>query len=231
MLVVIQQTPQGTLGAVLSAVIVVLSLVGLTLHSDFYAGKCRRDYWVYYTNQSNLLVFLYFALLSPLLYANPALRTLIPHAEYALMLCIMLTHIVYHHLLAPFINEDTPYALHTQDSRFAHADSIVQHYVVPLLTFLYWLLCSPDKRTLGMADGVLWLAFPCVYAAYVLVRARLRGFIHQTKSAYPYPFLDVSLLGSRRVAFACCLMLLGGAMAGLLGVFLVHAPALLCKFF
>ena len=227
MLVFTPTTPQGALGAVLCAVIVVLSLVGLTLHSDFYAGKCRRDYWAYYTNQSNLLVFLYFALLSPLLYTYTALRILIPHAEYALMLCIMLTHIVYHHLLAPFLEEDTPYVLHAPDSRFARMDSAIQHYAVPLLTFFYWLLCSPGKRMLGLADGFIWLAFPCAYAVFVLIRARIRGCIHQTRSAYPYPFLDVSLLGARRVAFACTLMLLGGSMAGLFGVFLVQAATFL----
>ena len=198
-LVVVPSTPQGQLGAVLSALIVVFSLVGLTLHGDFYAGICRRDYWAYYTNQSNLLVFVYFALIAPLLYADTRLSAFIPHAEFAVMLCIMLTHLVFHHFLAPFITQETIYTPHTPDARIASADSLVQHYVVPLLTLAYWLLCSPGKNQLTLIDAFLWLLFPLSYAGFVFLRARLRGTIHRTKSAYPYPFLDVVFFGRRRV--------------------------------
>ena len=194
-------------GAVLCALIVVLSLAGLTMHSDFYAGVRRRDYWAYYTNQSNLLVFFYFAILSPVFYSNKALHPLIPHAEYALMLCIMLTHLVYHHCLAPFAAQDTDYTPHVSHSRLVHADSAVQHYAVPLATFAYWLLCSPGKRALDAGDAVYWLVFPLSYAAFVFVRARVCGTIHGTRSAYPYPFLDIGRFGIKRV-FRLCRMLL-----------------------
>ena len=215
------------LGTVLCALIVVFSLIGLTLHPDFYAGIPRRDYWAYYTNQSNLLVFLYFALVSPLLYASAALRALIPHAEYALMLSIMLTHLVFHHFLAPFIEEKTIYSPYAPDRRIARADSAVQHYIVPLTTFAYWLLCSPGKRALDALDAVIWLAFPLGYVAFVLIRAHIRGTIQHTSSAYPYPFLDISFFGGRRVARLCGLLLLLCAGAGLGGVVLVRASLML----
>ena len=222
MLIVAPQTPQEVLGAVLSALIVAFSLVGMTMHGDFYAGICRRDYWAYYTNQSNLLVFLYFAFIAPMLYAHPALRTLIPHAEYALMLCIMLTHLVFHYFLAPFISEKTAYTPHTPNTCIAHAASIVQHYLVPLLTFAYWLLCSPNKAQLSAPDAVLWLLFPLLYIAFVLLRARLRGRIYDTLSAYPYPFLDISIFGRRRVLGLCgALTSLAIAFASA-GVLLAH---------
>ncbi len=211
------------LGTVLSALIVVFSLIGLTLHGDFYAGVCRRDYWAYYTNQSNLLVFAYFALGAPLLYASQALHALIPHAEYALMLCIMLTHLVFHHFLAPFIMEETIYTPHAPNERIARADSAVQHYIVPLMTLAYWLFCSPGKWTLDAGDALYWLAFPGAYVAFVLVRARVRGCIHQTRSAYPYPFLDVAFFGSGRVVQLCGVLLLLSAAAGFTGVLAVRA--------
>jgi len=201
MLVFIPPTPQGQLGAVLSALIVVLSLAGLTMHGDFYAGIRRRDYWVYYTNQSNLLVLIYFALIAPVLYADPRLRGLIPRAEFAVMLCIMLTHLVFHHFLAPFVTEETIYTPHAPNARIARADSIVQHYAVPLLTLFYWLLCSPGKSQLALPDAFLWLLFPLAYLVFVFLRARLRGTIHRTRSAYPYPFLDIRFFSVRRVLF------------------------------
>jgi len=219
------------LSAVLSALIIVLSLIGLTMHGDFYAGVPRRDYFAYYTNQSNLLVFLYFALIAPVLHAHRALQALIPHAEYALMLSIMLTHLVYHHFLAPFITEETIYTPHTPNPAIAKADSAVQHYAVPLLTFIYWLLCSPQKEQLDAGDAVYWLAFPAAYTAFVLLRARVRGYIHHTRSAYPYPFLDIAFFGMKRVASLCAALFFLGAAAGFSGVLLVRAACTLASVF
>ncbi|MBR5226039.1 MAG: Pr6Pr family membrane protein [Clostridia bacterium] len=227
MLAIAQKAP---LGAILSALIVAASLAGLTMHGDFYAGICRRDYWAYYTNQSNLLVFVYFALVAPLLYSAAHLQTLIPHAEFAVMLCIMLTHLIFHHFLAPFVLEETIYTPHAPDLRIARADSIVQHYAVPLLTLAYWLLCSPGKNQLGLFDVVLWLAFPSAYVLYVFIRARLRGRISKTQSAYPYPFLDVDFFGWKRVCrlIGVLLSLCLGASLALVG-FIRLFCALFCR--
>ena len=38
-------TPYGRTGTALSALIVVSCLIGLTMHSDFYAGRRRRDFF------------------------------------------------------------------------------------------------------------------------------------------------------------------------------------------
>lgn len=219
------------LGAVLSALIVVFSLAGLTMHGDFYIGVCRRDYWVYYTNQSNLLVLLYFAVFAPMIYTADGMQALIPHAEYALMLSILLTHLVFHHFLAPFVTEETIYTPHMPNKRMAHAASTVQHYIVPLLTLAYWLLCSPGKRTLDAGDAVYWLAFPAGYVAFVFIRAHIRGCIDKTRSAYPYPFLDIDFFGARRVLFLCGLLLLLSAGAGLAGVLAVRAACTLFSLF
>ena len=66
MLVVTPSALFGRVGAVLSALLVVFSLIGLTVHSDFYAGRRRRGYFLYFTNVSNLLVLLYFVTSPPL---------------------------------------------------------------------------------------------------------------------------------------------------------------------
>ncbi len=225
MLVVVPPTAQGQLGAVLSALIVVFSLIGLTMHGDFYAGICRRDYWAYYTNQSNLLVLVYFALIAPFLYADARLHTLIPHAEFAVMLSIMLTHLVFHHFLAPFVMEETIYTPHAPDARIARADSFVQHYAVPLMTLAYWLLCSPGKSRLTLSDAFLWLLFPLLYVGFIFLRARLRGTIHGTKSAYPYPFLDVRFFGGRRVLLLTGILLALSAGASLTLVMAIRGAA------
>ena len=80
MLIVTPPALYGHLGALLSALIVVCACIGLTLHKDVYAHTPRRDFYCYYTNVSNLIVLLYFALIAPWLYARAALCRFIPAA-------------------------------------------------------------------------------------------------------------------------------------------------------
>lgn len=222
MLVVMPDTPFGRLGALLSALIVVACLIGLTMHRDFYAGRRRRDFFCYYTNVSNLLVLVYFALLAPQLYARAPLRPLIPHAEFSLMMSIMLTFAVFHHLLFPDILRAMRAAPRDRDFAIVCADNAFIHYLVPWLVFLYWLLCAPGKRALQPLDALIWTAVPLAYAAYIFLRAPVRGVIAEAGSPYPYPFLDVGKNGVRRVLAACALMLAACVAAGLLVVALTQ---------
>lgn len=194
------------LGAVLSALLVVLSLLGLTIHKEFYAGKPRRDYFFFYTNLSNLLVLVYFALLAPRLYAASALRPLVPHADFAVMMSIMLTGTVFHLLLFPAVRSTALSHARTREFYIVCADSLIEHYLVPLTAFAFWLLCSPGKDALGPADAFLWTLLPLGYTAAVFLRAPVRGVIEEAGSPYPYPFMDVQLLGVRRMALTLSAM-------------------------
>lgn len=213
--VVIPDEPFGRLGAVLSALLAAFSLIGLTVHKDFYAGRRRKDFFCFYTNVSNLLVLLYFALLAPRLYASARLRPLIPHAEFSLMMSIMLTFMVFHHLLAPSIYREMKGAPRNREFAIVFADNFIIHYLVPWMVLAYWLLCSPGKGLLGAADALLWTLVPLLYLSGIFLSAPLRGSIEGTDSPYPYPFLDVRRLGARRVAAACALLYGACAIAGL----------------
>lgn len=189
------------LGAVLSALLVVLCVLGLTIHKEFYAGKPRRDYFFFYTNLSNLLVLVYFALIAPRLYAASALRPLIPHADFAVMMCILLTGAVFHLLLFPAVRGAAARHTRTREFFIVCTDSLIEHYLVPLTTLAFWLFCSPGKDALGAADVFLWTLFPLGYATAVYLRAPFRGVIAEAGSPYPYPFMDIQILGVRRAAF------------------------------
>lgn len=204
--VIAVHTPYGRLGAVLSALIAAFSLIGLTIHKDFYAGIRRKDFYCFYTNLSNLIVLVYFSLIAPRLYAYSALRPFIPHAEFAVMMCIMLTFCVFHLLIFPAVYRAARGAERTREFYIVCADNVIVHYLVPWLVFLYWLLCSPGKNTLGLADSLLWTLIPILYLIRVLRRGERREIIEETGSPYPYPFLDISVLGVRRVAGICLLL-------------------------
>ena len=171
MLVFVPAAPYGRLGVLLSALIVVFGCIGLTMHPDFYAGVRRKGYFAYYTALSNLLVLVYFALAAPLLYKNNS--PLIPHAEFAVMMCIMLTCIVFHVLLLPMMIKKAAAMEKTRAFSILFWDNLIVHALVPLLTFFYWLLCGLGKEALGWADAFYFTLFPLGYLALVFVRAKL----------------------------------------------------------
>lgn len=217
MLVFTPSALYGRVGAVLSALIVVFCLIGLTMHKDFYARVRRRGFYYYYTNLSNLAVLLYFAVCAPLLYSRPALSALIPHAEFLLAMSIMLTFCVFHLLLFPAVRPQMTGRARTREFSILCWDNLLTHYVVPWLTFFYWLLCSPGKASLTWWDAPLFTLFPLAYLAFILLRARSGNCLPTEDSPYPYPFLDCGARGTAAVAKTCA-KIFSVCLLGALGV-------------
>lgn len=82
------------------------------------------------------------------------------------------------------------------------------HSLAPALILIWWLGHAP-KRRLEFADLPMFILWPSVYSAYALARGASDG-------AYPYPFLDPTLIGSgpvvMNIAGLLVLFLLGGVM-------------------
>jgi hypothetical protein len=84
------------------------------------------------------------------------------------------------------------------------ADAIL-HDVIPVGYVVYWLLFGP-RHGLRWKDALAWLAYPAVYLVYLLARGAVSGL-------YPYPFMDVKVLGYGAVlAHAAVLVLVFLAM-------------------
>lgn len=198
--------PFSAPGAVLSALIIVCSAIGLTLHSDVYAHRIRKDYYYYYTHVSNLLVLFYFALAAPLLYANAPLRCLIPTAEFCVAMSILLTGVVFHLMIFPGIKKLAPLLPASRETQIMAANNVFVHYLVPWMTFFYWLFCSPGKAGVPMWASVLWTALPAGYVLLTLLRGRTGQPLGDTSRPYPYPFLDAGHLGMRKVLLICLLL-------------------------
>lgn len=81
----------------------------------------------------------------------------------------------------------------------------ILHDVMPLLFSLYWWFCVP-KGSLRLCHIGLWMLYPLLYFACILLRGHLLGM-------YPYPFIDVEQLGYGQTFTNA-----GGILAGFVAV-------------
>jgi hypothetical protein len=70
------------------------------------------------------------------------------------------------------------------------ADGVL-HYATPQLCLLHWWTSVPTTH-LPWTEPLRWATWPLVYVVYALLRGE---WLHR----YPYPFLDVAVLGYGRV--------------------------------
>jgi hypothetical protein len=87
------------------------------------------------------------------------------------------------------------------------ADEIL-HLIVPIVVLVYWFLCVSQNK-LAYKIIFIWLIFPLVYLIYILIRGAI-------SMEYPYPFLDVTVLGYGSVFVNCFWMLIAFWVVGVL---------------
>jgi hypothetical protein len=120
-------------------------------------------------------------------------------------LAIVLVGVVYSLLLAGTVTL-------TGGAKFAN---VIMHYVVPILTPLFWLTYAPKGR-LRTIDPLIWSIYPLTYLAYALARGSLDGH-------YPYPFMDVGKIGLAATAINVAAIAAGFLLAGYLMLLLDRA--------
>lgn len=82
------------------------------------------------------------------------------------------------------------------------------HTVVPGLLVLWWVRFGPKAGLVGR-DALRWIIWPVGYAVYAMVRGLVSGF-------YPYPFVDVQVLGPVQAAMNIAALAVGFAVLSLL---------------
>lgn len=129
----------------------------------------------YFTIQSNLLVLVASALLA----ARPARAgRLMAVLHLDALLCIAVTGVVYHAVLADAGVDLTP---------SGDLANFLLHTVTPVGTWVVWLLVGPRPRFAGAT--VAWsVLYPLAWIGYTFARGAATGW-------YPYPFLDAGALG------------------------------------
>lgn len=153
-------------------------------------------YLGYFTVLTNLLVALSLslALLRPASRVGRWCRE--PQVASAVAVSIALVGLAYHLLLR---QEWDPQGLQKV------ADFSL-HYAVPLLCVLHWWLAVPPAR-MAWRSPLAWAAWPVSYLGYALLRGHWLG-------TYPYPFIDVAVLGYPRTLLNALGLLLAFLLVG-----------------
>lgn len=149
-------------------------------HALFLASL---NFFSFFTILSNILVAL--SLTVPWLWPGSARARFWeqPATQGAVMLYITVTGLIYFLLL-----RHIPLARGSASHELPWLANALLHYATPILFSLGWLCFSP-KGVLKWSSALIWLIFPLLYGAYIiLVSGPLSGF-------YPYPFIDVATLG------------------------------------
>ncbi len=78
---------------------------------------------------------------------------------------------------------------------WARVGNELLHTVTPLYFLLYWLF-KTEKEKLSLRVTIYWMLYPFFYLVYTLIRGTI---VH----SYPYPFVDVNILGYTSVILNC----------------------------
>lgn len=158
-----------------------IQLVDMLQHRQQPILQSLIKFFSYFTILTNLLVALYFT--ASLFFSNT--RTGIFSRKYArvtaLTVYILVVGLIYNLLLRQ-IWTFTGWGLISNE---------LLHTITPLYFLGYWFFVV-KKSTLNYKTAFYWTIYPLAYMAYSL----LRGSV---VDSYPYPFIDVNLLGYSRV--------------------------------
>jgi hypothetical protein len=157
-------------------------------------------FFSFFTILTNILVALVFSAATFVSTAGWGRFFCRPQVQAATAVYITIVGICYHLLLRQLWNPQGAQLL---------ADMLL-HSVMPVAYVLYWFLFA-SRAGLLWKDAVVWLLYPGLYLVYSLARGAVTGI-------YPYPFIDVNLLGYGGVLVRALGFLLVFLGTGLLAV-------------
>jgi len=161
-----------------------LALAAITFVALFWAPSTGLEFrltdYVYFTNQSNLLlaVVMTWAGIAALARRQGPPLWLIG----AVTLFILITGLVAYFILDPAPPGEEIIALGLTKAEIVHR-------LTPVAAFAHFVLMVPHRR-LRIAHAGWWLLYPVAYCAFTTLRGVLAP-----GSAYPYGFVDVSDIG------------------------------------
>lgn len=186
-------------------------IYGLFLNSGLPQGNFQPKMFMYYTILSNVLcfVFILICLYYDFYYYrwDNAPASFGQSVKPAVTLCIIVTFLIYHFVLAK-----SDFAMMPGYKPYSLADVLV-HYVVPIGMIFDGVLFD-EKGLMKRFDPVKWLGLPYVYLIVFMIRGQFGGPITASGSKYPYFFIDIDLLGLNQVLINIVMLTFGFLVLG-----------------
>jgi len=174
-----------------------LILTGIIRYSDVLTGAPDWSTLLFYTMVSNLIALVWMLLLVVRTVRDLGRQgvrgtsTPSPRWSAAVMMAVTVTMLIYLVVLVPTRFQDG------DGDIFSLTDNLI-HIVTPCLMIGDWLLFVP-KGTLRPFDPLLWPLIPYAYLTFAFVFGALGGEFTPGQK-YPYPFMDIDVLGLGGVA-------------------------------
>lgn len=183
-----------TASLVFKSIIVVVGCIALVSQLGLFAGAFRPRFFYFFTNLSNVVAIAYLigAMAHLVRSKSNQSDTWAPPFKYAAMMSVTVTCLVAYFLLGG--------GLIGPEGGFSPA-LLVLHFIVPIGSVLDWLLFD-EKGHMSLAGPFTWIAFPLIYFVYVLFMVNVLGISMNGfgDGRYPYPFIDIDILGAGTVA-------------------------------
>ncbi len=206
------------LSIVYKCLIVLSAIVGILLQCEVGTDNFSFYSFRMFTTMSNLAVAVFYLayLIAEFRRAGSAENSVkFRYFKFLITMSILLTGLVAHFMLQGMFDD--------MDAT-AKAGLTFLHYVVPIGTFLDWFLFDVKGNTKWKMPLFAAL-FPIVYVAVSMIAAQfLTG-----DDKYPYPFLNVDMLGAGAVALNIILIALAFFAIGYFGLLVDHGMIKLIK--
>lgn len=176
--------------------IIIAAVWGLQLQVRLFSSTPNYKIFVYFTNLSNLAALVYFvASVMKITFSRNKAVVFLPTIKGMILLCLTATMLVAHFLLgdAFSMGGEMVWTL------------ILVHYVVPFGAIFDWILFD-KKGTFKVYAPLLWILAPVIYFIYAMLASRIGNGIGYG-SRYPYPFLDIDVLGVEKVLLTSLVMI------------------------
>ncbi len=186
---------------------VIVGTIGIYLNANVRG----LNVFSYYTTQSNVICILACLFFLVQLFAPQKISiTVLIALQGSIVMCIMLTFLVFHFLLLPTIDPN---------SDILRYGNIHVHYVLPLMVLGDYLFFQ-KKGFLQYKWIGYWTLIPLLYCAFVFVYSAFGGRFGSDKELFPYFFLDYTRFGVGGVilwvfALALCYILLSALLVAL----------------
>ena len=196
-----------TISLAYKCLILLCAVIGILLQCEVGTSNFSLYSFRMFTTLSNIAVAVFYLayLIAELRRPASAENSVkFRYCKFLITMSIMLTGLVAHLMLRGMFD---------QMDTIAKAGLTLLHYVVPIGTFLDWLIFDvKGKATWGMP--LFAALFPVVYVAVSMIAAQfLTG-----DGKYPYPFLNVDTLGVGAVVLNIVLLAVAFLAVGYLGV-------------